>query len=45
MDLFVFVNEERCCLIARLDNLGNGAAVENMNIHLGIEEGAGLPAG
>ncbi|MCH9783900.1 MAG: hypothetical protein K0U65_08465 [Gammaproteobacteria bacterium] len=48
MDLFVFVNEERCCLIARLDNLGKGAAgaaVQNMNIHLGIEEGVGLPAG
>ena len=26
MDLFVFVNEELCCLIARLDNLGKGAA-------------------
>ncbi len=48
VDLFVFGNEERCCLIARLDNLGKGAAgaaVENMNIHLGIEEGVGLPAG
>ena len=48
VDLFVFGNEERCCLIARLDNLGKGAAgaaVQNMNIHLGIEEGVGLPAG
>jgi N-acetyl-gamma-glutamyl-phosphate reductase len=33
-----FGNEERCCLMARLDNLGKGAtgvAVQNMHIHLG----------
>jgi N-acetyl-gamma-glutamyl-phosphate reductase len=32
-------------LIARLDNLGkgaSGAAVQSMNVHLGIDEGLGL---
>ncbi|MDR1934917.1 MAG: N-acetyl-gamma-glutamyl-phosphate reductase [Candidatus Accumulibacter sp.] len=45
VDLFVFGNEERMLLIARLDNLGkgaSGAAVQSMNVHLGIEESLGL---
>lgn len=47
MQLFVFYNdeEEQAVLCARLDNLGkgaSGAAVQNMNIALGLEEGAGL---
>jgi N-acetyl-gamma-glutamyl-phosphate reductase len=44
-DLFVFGHEEQALLIARLDNLGkgaSGAAVQSMNVHLGIDEGAGL---
>ena len=44
-DLFVFGNEEHCALIARLDNLGKGAAgaaVQCMNVHLGCDEGTGL---
>ncbi|MEM9670017.1 MAG: N-acetyl-gamma-glutamyl-phosphate reductase [Pseudomonadota bacterium] len=47
MDLFVFGNDEQIRLMARLDNLGkgaSGAAVQNMNIALGFEEGAGLNA-
>jgi N-acetyl-gamma-glutamyl-phosphate reductase len=47
IDLFVFGNDERILLSARLDNLGkgaSGAAVQNMNIMLGVEEGAGLTA-
>jgi N-acetyl-gamma-glutamyl-phosphate reductase len=45
VDLFVFGNEERLLLIARLDNLGkgaSGAAVQSMNVHLGVEESLGL---
>ncbi|ARS51877.1 N-acetyl-gamma-glutamyl-phosphate reductase [Kushneria konosiri] len=45
VDLCVFGNEERMALVARLDNLGKGAAgaaVQNMNIHLGLEETTGL---
>jgi N-acetyl-gamma-glutamyl-phosphate reductase len=45
VDLFVFGNEERLLLVARLDNLGkgaSGAAVQSMNVHLGIEESLGL---
>ncbi|MDR0440295.1 MAG: N-acetyl-gamma-glutamyl-phosphate reductase [Candidatus Accumulibacter sp.] len=45
VDLFVFGHEERMLLIARLDNLGkgaSGAAVQSMNVHLGIEESLGL---
>lgn len=45
VDLFVFGNEERMLLIARLDNLGkgaSGAAVQAMNVHLGVEESLGL---
>jgi N-acetyl-gamma-glutamyl-phosphate reductase len=45
VDLFVFGNEERMLLIARLDNLGkgaSGAAVQSMNVHLGVDERLGL---
>jgi molecular chaperone HtpG len=45
VDLFVFGNDERLLLIARLDNLGkgaSGAAVQAMNVHLGVEESLGL---
>ncbi|MDD5167888.1 MAG: N-acetyl-gamma-glutamyl-phosphate reductase [Syntrophales bacterium] len=45
IDLFVFGNDEQILVAARLDNLGkgaSGAAVQNMNIMLGVEETAGL---
>ncbi|MBD3898257.1 N-acetyl-gamma-glutamyl-phosphate reductase [Halomonas sp. ML-15] len=47
VDLFVFGSAERLCLVSRLDNLGKGAAgsaVQNMNIHLGLDESIGLDA-
>ncbi|MFP1683120.1 N-acetyl-gamma-glutamyl-phosphate reductase [Alloalcanivorax sp. C16-1] len=47
VDLFVFGNGERQCVVARLDNLGKGAAgaaVQNMNVHLGVDEATGLSA-
>jgi N-acetyl-gamma-glutamyl-phosphate reductase len=47
VDLFVFGNETQALVIARLDNLGkgaSGAAVQAMNVHLGLDEGLGLPA-
>jgi N-acetyl-gamma-glutamyl-phosphate reductase len=45
VDLFVFANDSQALLIARLDNLGkgaSGAAVQSMNVHLGVDEGLGL---
>jgi len=47
MELFVFPNDEaqKVLLCARLDNLGkgaSGAAVQNLNIALGLEEATGL---
>jgi N-acetyl-gamma-glutamyl-phosphate reductase len=45
VDIAVFGNSERMLLIARLDNLGkgaSGAAVQSMNVHLGVEETLGL---
>jgi N-acetyl-gamma-glutamyl-phosphate reductase len=45
VDLFVFGNATQAILMARLDNLGkgaSGAAVQCMNVHLGIDEGMGL---
>lgn len=45
VDLFVFGNEAQALLVARLDNLGkgaSGAAVQCMNLHLGLDEGLGL---
>lgn len=44
-DLFVFGGDERILLIVRIDNLGkgaSGAAIQNMNIMLGLDEGIGL---
>lgn len=45
MQLFVFGNEEQILLCSRLDNLGkgaSGAAIQNMNIMLGLDEATGL---
>ncbi len=45
MGVSVFGNEERIILTARFDNLGkgaSGAAIQNMNILLGLEESTGL---
>ena len=45
VDLFVFANASQLILMARLDNLGkgaSGAAVQAMNVHLGLDEGLGL---
>ncbi len=45
VELFLFGNGERQCVVARLDNLGKGAAgaaVQNMNVHLGLDETTGL---
>jgi len=45
VDLFVFGNDERMLVVSRLDNLGkgaSGAAVQAMNVHLGVEESLGL---
>jgi N-acetyl-gamma-glutamyl-phosphate reductase len=44
-DIFVFGSSTQVLLMARLDNLGkgaSGAAVQSMNIHLGLDESAGL---
>jgi N-acetyl-gamma-glutamyl-phosphate reductase len=44
-ELFVFGNETQALLVCRLDNLGkgaSGAAVQCMNLHLGLDEGLGL---
>jgi N-acetyl-gamma-glutamyl-phosphate reductase len=45
VELFVFGTETQVLLMARLDNLGkgaSGAAVQSMNVHLGVDEGTGL---
>ena len=45
VDLFVFGSDTQVLLMARLDNLGkgaSGAAVQAMNVHLGLDEGLGL---
>ena len=44
-ELFVFASDSQALLMCRLDNLGkgaSGAAVQSMNVHLGIDEGTGL---
>lgn len=44
-DVFVFANDQQALLMCRLDNLGkgaSGAAVQCMNVHLGIDEALGL---
>jgi len=46
-ELFVFASADQAILLARLDNLGkgaSGAAVQSMNVHLGLDEGLGLIA-
>ncbi len=45
MQITVTGNDERILLVARFDNLGkgaSGAAIQNMNILLGVDEGTGL---
>ena len=45
VDIFVFANDTQAIVMARLDNLGkgaSGAAVQAMNVHLGMDEGLGL---
>ncbi|MEO8836862.1 MAG: N-acetyl-gamma-glutamyl-phosphate reductase [Caldimonas sp.] len=45
VDLFVFASQTQLLLMCRLDNLGkgaSGAAVQSMNVHLGLDEGTGL---
>ena len=45
MEVGVFGNDERVLLVSRFDNLGkgaSGAAIQNMNIMLGVEESTGL---
>ena len=45
VDIFVFASATQALLMARLDNLGkgaSGAAVQSMNVHLGVAEGLGL---
>jgi N-acetyl-gamma-glutamyl-phosphate reductase len=45
VDILVFANDTQAILMARLDNLGkgaSGAAVQAMNVHLGVDEGLGL---
>lgn len=45
VDIHVFANDTQVLLMACLDNLGkgaSGAAVQSMNVHLGLDEGLGL---
>ena len=45
VDLFVFASDTQVLVMARLDNLGkgaSGAAVQSMNVHLGVDESLGL---
>ncbi|MBP5288399.1 MAG: N-acetyl-gamma-glutamyl-phosphate reductase [Clostridia bacterium] len=45
MEIGIFGNEERLTLVSRFDNLGKGAcgaAIQNMNIALGLPEETGL---
>ena len=45
VDIFVFANDTQAIVMARLDNLGkgaSGAAVQSMNVHLGVDESLGL---
>ncbi|MBX3620999.1 MAG: N-acetyl-gamma-glutamyl-phosphate reductase [Rhizobacter sp.] len=45
VDIFVFANDSQALLMCRLDNLGkgaSGAAVQSMNVHLGVDESTGL---
>ena len=45
LEICVYGNDERALLVSRFDNLGkgaSGAAIQNMNILLGIDETEGL---
>ncbi|MDW7732176.1 MAG: N-acetyl-gamma-glutamyl-phosphate reductase, partial [Methanolobus sp.] len=45
LDLYIYGNDEQIQVISRLDNLGkgaSGAAIQNMNIMLGMDETTGL---
>ncbi len=45
LEIFIFGNNEQFLLLTRLDNLGkgaSGAAIQNLNIMSGMEEGKGL---
>ena len=45
LDVSVYGNDERILLVSRFDNLGkgaSGAAIQNMNILLGVDESTGL---
>ncbi|MDP2004351.1 MAG: N-acetyl-gamma-glutamyl-phosphate reductase [Rubrivivax sp.] len=45
VDVFVFASDTQAIVMARLDNLGkgaSGAAVQAMNVHLGLDEALGL---
>ena len=45
VDIFVFASNTQAIVMARLDNLGkgaSGAAVQAMNVHLGVDEALGL---
>ncbi|GGG26882.1 N-acetyl-gamma-glutamyl-phosphate reductase [Paenibacillus abyssi] len=45
LDIFVFGHDDQILLVSRFDNLGkgaSGAAIQNMNIMLGFDEGVGL---
>ena len=47
LELFVFGHEQQILIVARLDNLGkgaSGAAVQNLNLMLGVDEASGLSA-
>jgi len=46
-DIAVFGRAEQIVVMVRLDNLGkgaSGAAIQSMNLHLGLDEGTGLTA-
>ncbi len=48
MELSVYGNEDRLLLVSRFDNLGkgaSGAAIQNMNLALGLHEATGLVIG
>ena len=48
LEVSVYGNDERLLLVSRFDNLGkgaSGAAIQNMNIVLGVPEDAGLSLG
>ena len=47
MEVAVYGNDDRVLLVSRFDNLGkgaSGAAIQNMNILLGVDERSGLIA-